>query len=160
MNHLSPSSPVRLAVLAALLFVSCTTTTTTRLPACTIPAPRVEPAKAAPGDIVSLYTDALTADWDTVVSIGSVRATVLGVQRDNCSDCDECLDPSDTADTGHADCNACTYSCDSCAEVCATCVQYVRITVPDLAAGSWPVVIQNVHGASETGTIEIVAPTP
>lgn len=132
------------------LFLACDTTTVYIAPTCTLDAPVVEPAKAAPGDEVRLSTRALTETWDTTVLFGSTVAPVIRVDRDSCADCDSCL-----VDTGVSGCLPCTPSCDACAETCATCEESVVVTVPDLAPGTYAVVLTNVHGTSQTGSIVI-----
>lgn len=146
--YLSACSPVLVALF--VLLAGCSSAITSHAPVCGLDAPTVDPMSALPGDAVWLTTRPVTEEWDTTVMIGSVLAPVAKVERDNCDDCDSCVN-----DTG-ATCDVCNLSCDDCAEICGTCVQRVKITVPDMAPGTWPVVVTNRHGQSAPASLTVL----
>jgi hypothetical protein len=127
----------------------------TTYPSCAIEDLRAEPASAAPGDRVRLYASPLTEDWDTVVTIGSARASIERLVRQDCDPCDNCI-AEDTA----AGWNACPQKADCHEDDCADCVEYVTVVVPELAGGRWAVEVRNSYGVSGGGSIEVVADSP
>lgn len=131
-----------------LLMFACDDTTTTSGSTCALGVPTISPASAAPGEQVILTSERLTDVWDTVITVGSARATLVDLDRSTCTDCDDCQD------TGG--CSVCE-PCDSCDTVCATCVETVTFTVPSLEPGEWPVEVVNRHGRSERVSLTIVA---
>lgn len=134
-----------------LLFVACDTTSLSSGPTCALGVPTLTPASAAPGEQVVLTVEPLTDVWDTAITVGSARATIVDLDRSTCDDCDDCRD------TGG--CSVCE-SCDDCAEPCAGCVETVTITVPDIAPGEWPVEVINRHGRSERVTLTVTEAAP
>jgi hypothetical protein len=143
-------------LLAALPFLAagpallaCTSDELETTSGCTLDAPVAAPASGAPGDEVVLTSAPLTEVWDTLVTVGGTRATVLDLTRDGCDDCDTCVDD--------AECTVCDVECVDCTETCATCVETVTIVVPDLPAGDHAVQVVNRHGTSELGTLTVLA---
>ena len=145
------------ACFLGLFLAACATTDVDVPPTCALDAPEVVDA-ATPltaGVSVTARTSPLTTLADTVVTVGSLLAEVEDVTRQDCEACDSCR--TDNA------CTTCGTECAACADVCgsapsdgsATCVETVRFTVPDLAAGTYPVVVQNGVGVSDAGSLEI-----
>ncbi|MDP2313467.1 MAG: hypothetical protein Q8P41_11220 [Pseudomonadota bacterium] len=126
---------------SVLLMVACESTTITSDPTCAIELPTLSTTTAAPGESIVLTTTPLTEVWDTVVTVGSLTAEIVEVDRSTCDDCDDCRDTGGCASCG--ECDACTTACD-------TCVETLTFIVPDLAAGEWPVELVNRHGRSES----------
>ncbi len=145
------------ACFLGLLLAACATTDLTTPPTCALDAPVVldAPVPLLPGVAITVRTSPLTTLADTVVRVGSEQAVVEDVARQDCEACDTCR--SDNA------CTTCGTECAACADVCgsapsdgsAACVETVRFTVPELAAGTYPVVVQNGVGVSEAGTIDV-----
>ena len=145
------------ACFLGLLLAACATTDVTVPPTCALDVPEVvdAPTPLTAGVPVTARTSPLTTLADTVVTVGSLLAEVEDVTRQDCGACDACR--SDNA------CTTCGTECAACADVCgsapsdgsAACVETVRFTVPELAAGTYPVVIQNGVGVSEAGSLEI-----
>ena len=136
---------------AFVVLAGCATATSTHAPVCGLDAPMPDQAEVLPGASVWLTTRPLTEEWDTTVMIGSANAPVVKVSRENCDDCDTCV-----SDTG-ATCDICNLACDDCAELCTPCVQQVKVTIPAMSAGTWPVVVTNKHGQSSPGSITVLA---
>jgi hypothetical protein len=145
------------ACFLGLLLAACATTDVTVPPTCALDVPEVvdAPTPLTSGVSVTVRTSPLTTLADTVVTVGSLLAEVEDVTRQECEACDSCR--TDNV------CTTCGVECAACADVCgsapsygtAACVETVRFTVPELAAGTYPVVIQNGVGVSEAGSFEI-----
>lgn len=130
-----------------LSLLACDDVTVSDPPTCALSAPAASPATAAPGDVVTLTTGPLTEVWDTLLTVGGVRAEVGDVTRAECDDCDTCFT---TEGVG---------ACGACDSSCATCVETVTFTVPSLAAGTWPVEVANRHGRSPRIDFVVTAPS-
>lgn len=135
-----------LILLAAL---ACDLSTTLIDRACALGAPTLEPAEADAGGVVRVITTPVTDEADTVVTIGGVRAEVLGVVRDGCDACEDCRETEGCA--GCAD-------CDACDDTCATCVEAVRVRVPELEPGTYGVTVTTLFGMTEPAVLAIGGP--
>ncbi len=129
------------------LALACDTSSEALSLHCTLDTPVFSPAEAAPGDTVVATTAPLTEVWDTTVQVGTDAASVVAVDRNECSACDTCRET-----VGCTSCDECT----DCAEDCATCVQTVSFTVPAVAVGATTVTITNIHGATAEGRLVVV----
>ncbi len=127
---------------------ACDTESGTAVATCPLEAPAAAPETAAPGETVTLTTRPLTEAYDTVVTIGPVRAEVVSVDRATCDACDTCRVAAGCSDCG---------SCDACVTDCATCVETVSVLVPDIAEGPADVVVRNARGASAAGQLTVTA---
>jgi hypothetical protein len=123
-----------------LLLAACDTTLTSTTDVCTLGAPAMSVAEAAPGDTVTLTLSPLTEAWDTVITVGPDRATILDLDRSTCDACDTCRED--------AECTTCG-ECTDCEASCDTCVETVQFIVPALSAGIWPVQLTNLYGRSQ-----------
>lgn len=131
-----------------LLAIACEDTTVDTVPTCPLGEPTMSVSSAAPGDEVRLTLSPLTEAWDTAITVGSARATVKSLERDNCDDCDDCRDSGG--------CTACS-ECTACETTCGECLESVTFVVPDLAAGTWPVTVINSHGTSVPVSLVVTA---
>jgi hypothetical protein len=91
----------------------------------------------------------MTESWDTTVGVGSVAATGVSVDRAECDACDTCREEQE--------CNVCG-TCTACADDCASCVESVSFVVPDLAPGTYGVVVTNLHAASVAVDLTVTSP--
>jgi hypothetical protein len=134
-------------MLLLLLLAACDVAIGTAVPTCTLDAPIAEPTEAAPGDTVTVRTRPLTESYDTVVTLGAVRASDVAVTRAECDACDTCR-----ADNGCSACGTCTV----CDEDCASCDETLTFTVPVVAAGTHALRVTNAHGASASAQLVVV----
>lgn len=135
-------------MLFLLLLAACDVVFGTSVPTCTLDTPVATPAEAASGETVTLRMHPLTESYDTVVTVGSVRAANVVVTRAECDACDTCR-------TANA-CTACG-TCTACEEDCASCVETVAFTVPDVEASTYELRVTNAHGTSGAGAIVVRA---
>lgn len=131
-----------------LLALACDDTTVETVATCPLGVPTLNATTAAPGDEIRVTLSPLTEAWDTAVTIGSVQATVSGLERDNCDDCDDCQDSGG--------CTACS-ECTACETTCDDCLETLTFIVPDIAPGTWPVTIINSHGRSDPISLVVTA---
>ena len=133
------------SLLALLPLLGCNTTATVYPTTCELDAP-VPEASARPGDSAWAVDSPMTSVNDTVVTIGSMQAIVLDVQRNDCDDLDTCRTDNS--------CSACS-DCDACSAEASTCVERVRFTVPELAPGDHVLTIRNAFGSSRDGVFTV-----
>ena len=135
--------------LLILLLAACTTDSTVLSPRCDLEIQAPAPSSALPGDEVTVQGTPLTSTYDTAVYVGSERATVLEVLRDDCETCDQCREDNE--------CNECA-DCDICDATCAEdCVETVRFQVPATApAGTAAVLVYNLHGMGGPVSLEVL----
>lgn len=133
-----------------LLLAACETTTVSGTTSCSLGVPTLGVAAAAPGDTVTLTAAPLTEVWDTAVTVGPARATLVDLDRSTCDECDDCRDTEGCAACGE---------CATCDTTCATCAEVLSFVVPDLAPGTWSVEIVNRYGRSEQVNLVVTAPT-
>lgn len=135
-------------IASLLLFLACTTTTTTTTTNCILPQPTLEPATGEAGQHVVATTGPLYTDWDTAILVGSTRAEIVELSRENCSDCDTCR-----AEAGCLTCG----ECETCTDTCSLCVETVTFATPAIPAGSYEVSILNQYGRSEAASFTVTA---
>lgn len=133
-----------------LLLFACDDTTLATGVTCALGAPTLSPSSAAPGDTVVVTVDRLTEVWDTTITVGPAKASVLEIDRSTCDACDDCQD------TGA--CSVCE-PCEPCNEACLTCVETVSFVVPTVEPGDWSVEVINRHGRSDRVTLTVTAAT-
>lgn len=136
-------------MLLILLSLSCVTTVTTDDVTCDVSLDRAEPALGAPGETVVLYGDPITELWDTALTFGSARASVVSVDRSGCDECDSCRETAGC--DGCGDCDDCDLSC------AASCAPTITALVPALAPGEVAVVLRNSRGTSPPLSFRILA---
>lgn len=135
-------------MLALLLLAACLDETALVTSTCSLGVPVLSTTEAAPGDQVTVTVAPLTAAWDTAITVGPARATVVDLAREGCDTCDTCR-----ATEGCSQCGECS----ACETDCATCVETVTFLVPEVAAGTWPVEIVNEFGRSERVNLTVTA---
>jgi len=128
------------------LALACTVSSSSTVLHCDLTGPALSPSESAPGSTVVAVGRPMTEVWDTTVRVGSTDATVSSVDRTDCDACDTCREA--------AECNVCG-TCTECAADCATCVESASFVVPELAPGSYPVVVTNLHAASSAVTLVV-----
>lgn len=128
-------------MLILLLSLACYTSVSYNSATCDVSVDAAEPAEALPGDTVLIQAGPLTEDWDTAVTFGSARATLVSVDRTGCDECDSCRES--------AGCDACE-DCDACDLSCeASCAESITAVVPTLAPGQAAIVVRNSRGVSK-----------
>lgn len=132
--------------LLLLLASACDTSTSEATADCVLPAPTLDPARAAPGEVVRASLERSTDDWDTVVMVGATRAEVLSLSVEGCEACSTCRDEQE--------CESCG-GCDACSADCVGCLESARFRVPELADGSWAVTVTNRYGATRAAELTI-----
>lgn len=142
------AAPLLLAL--AGLSSGCSTTATYVADRCDVNVLDVTPAEAAPGAEVTVVGGPLTRDWDTIVLVAGVSASIAGLDREGCSECDSCRSA--------ASCNACD-DCDDCDATCdALCVESVRFVLPELPPGRAELRLINAHGGSLAAELLVLEP--
>jgi len=136
------------AALGLWALLSCATAPIIEAPACEVILASLDPTAGVPGDEITLIATPLTADYDTSIYVGGVRAGGIAVDRDGCEGCDACR--SDNACTGCADCDACDLECET------DCLEVARFALPALEPGPTTVQIFNGYGGSNALDIEIL----
>lgn len=129
---------------ALLALTGCAADSTGVPPPCVLASPVPDQSAGVPGDAIRFATSPLSEAFDTSVLVGSVRAEVLGVTRDECEDCDSCREAEA--------CSPCE-DCDACAADCGPCDESVRVTLPEIGPGTWTVSVTNRYGQSDPGLI-------
>lgn len=132
--------------LTLLLLTGCNTAATAYPTTCELDAPVAE-TSARPGEAAWAGDGPMTSVNDTVVTVGSMQAAVLDVQRTGCDDVDTCRTDNS--------CTACG-ECDACTTEAAACVERVRFTVPELAAGDHVLTVRNAFGSSRDGVFTVL----
>ncbi len=135
-------------MLTLLLLAACETTSTSGTATCSLGVPTLAPTSAAPGEQVTMTATPLSEAWDTAVTVGASRATIVDLDRSTCEECDDCRDTG-----GCSRCGECT----DCEETCATCVETVTFVVPELEPGTWTVELVNRYGRSEQVQLTVTA---
>lgn len=111
----------------------------------------VDPAQAAPGELVDVYGRPQSERVDTELRVGGVSTpledTFDGGQA--CGTCETCRD--------QAGCNPCQ-TCPSCDEVCASCEPGFSFLVPDGPEGPAPITVTNRFGSSRAVPFTRTAP--
>lgn len=130
------------------LLLACDDASTSLAPPCTLAAPVPEVEQVAPGDTLRIGVHPLNESFDTAVYVGSLRAEVLGVQREGCEAWDTCLE-----DEACGECD----DCDACGTAARSCEESVRIRVPAVADGEQPVVVYTQYGVTATGYVTVSA---
>ncbi len=143
---MTPPSRPHLA-LVFVLGAGCDDGTVAAYPPCVIDSPVVTPASAAPGDPVSLTLTPVSTSWDTLVLFGDQRASVKDVTRTDCDSCDSCRE--------NQGCSVCD-SCPDCEASCESCVGAVEVVVPNVDAGSVPVIVMSYYGSSAPAEFLVV----
>ena len=136
-------------MLVLLLLFACDDTVVTDGAQCTLGKPTLSASSAAPGDQVVLTATPLTEAWDTAITLGSVRAQIVSLDRTECTECDDCRDTG-----GCAPCDACT----DCATSCGVCAETVTFVVPVLDPGDYVLEMVNRNGRSEQISLTVTAP--
>jgi len=112
---------------------------------CEVVLDELSPTEGYAGDPITVLGSPFTTHYDTAVYVGTSRATVSEVEREDCDACDECR--------GDEGCTACS-DCDTCDLACAqTCNQWMLFEVPEVDPGEWDVQVFNAHGQSNTLTL-------
>lgn len=138
------------ALLAAVAAPGCTVASTFLADRCDVNVLEVAPTEAAPGAEVAIIGGPLTRDWDTLVLVSGVSATIAGLDREGCTECDSCRNAQG--------CNECD-DCDECDATCAAlCVESVRFVVPELPPGPAELRLINGHGSSLAAALLILEP--
>lgn len=129
---------VRAGVVAAIWLTGCPDPEVPGFDSCAIEA-TLSTDEGLPGEVVSVTGSPFTETYDTVATVGSVRATVLEVNREDCLFCDAC----------HLveECLECE-ECPACDEACAECVETLSFVVPEIPPGRTSVVLTNRFGSS------------
>ena len=118
---------------------------------CDISLSDISPEEASPGNTVTATGTPLTTVWDTAIYVGDTRASLLTLERDQCTLCDECR--------SNYMCTACS-ACKECADTCRnTCTETLSFIVPVLPGGSHNVSMFNRHGQSNPLSLAIL-PSP
>lgn len=130
------------AVLATTLLTGCPTATTTEFHQCELDF-QLSLAEGPPQTVVRAVGARLTQPYDTVVQFDGTNATVLDIERVDCSACDACVLEAVDAEA----CDPCG-TCTECDSFCASCVETVSFEVPDIEEGPARVVILNRFGQS------------
>lgn len=130
----------------SLLLLACSEVVSGLAPPCVPDAPVPEVSTVAPGEATRIRVHPLATDYDTAVYVGASRAEVLGVQREGCEAYDTCL--------GDEGCSACG-DCDACGPLLADCVETVRVRVPVLEAGTYPLVVYSQYGETLPGSLSV-----
>ena len=114
------------AVCVLLLLAGCTTSSSTNIHTCDIPATLGRP-NGPVGSTVTATGEHFTQTYDTLVQVGGVQAKVSSVTRTDCTICDACV----ASEINASACDACG-PCAACVDSCATCVSRTRLdsTVP------------------------------
>ena len=86
---------------------------------------------------------------DTSVRFNDIEATIIDVDRSDCTICDACR--------VEAECGTCD-SCSECESSCETCVESISLTVPELATGQYAVVVRNAFGMSSPTNLSVLNP--
>ncbi len=94
----------------------------------------VEPASGFPGDTIVATGAPFSEAYDTLILVGGFRATVVDVDREQCTKCDTCRDEA---------------GCGGCKSDCADCEETVEFTLPAATAGETTLTILNQFGGSE-----------
>ena len=71
-----------------LFLLACETTSDVYTPACILDRPVLSLTEALPGTAISVSLSPMTTQWDTAVTVGSMRAEITDFTRDGCSECD------------------------------------------------------------------------
>lgn len=127
-------------MLILLLTLACYTAISYDNLTCDVSVGAAEPAEALPGDTVLIVAGPLTEIWDTAVTFGSTRATVVSVDRTGCDECDSCRESAGCS--ACEDCDACDLSCES------SCAESITAVVPALPPGQAAIVVRNTRGVS------------
>ncbi len=136
--------------LALLLFtVGCASESSSTWNPCDVTLTGVEPPAGPAGSEAAVSGSPFTDAWDTAIYVGSVRATIVGVERMDCDPWEECV-----AVTG---CNPCA-DCDACDPDRSACRESATFVVPDMAPGATSLHLFNRHGESNALPFTVEAP--
>jgi len=148
----SPShAPLALAF-AMSLTTGCTTPSELLALRCDVYVSSIAPETAEVGESVILSGKPYTSVYDSAVYVGNSRATVTGVDRDNCATCDACRVQAGCTECG--DCDVCDQECS------INCVETVTFTVPEVDGGVHGVQLFNGHGQSHIVELTVPASSP
>jgi hypothetical protein len=136
----------------ALLFLAsmgCSTTSVELAQDCDVRLEVLTPSEGESGTEVTAGITPASTVWDTAVYVGSQRAEVLAVQREDCLNCDECRADNDCSEC--EDCDACDEQCD------IECVETVTFKAIGNEPGRVQVSIYNGYGQSNTQPFSLMA---
>jgi len=137
----------------ALLFLAsmgCSTTSVQLAQDCDVRLDVLSPSEGEAGTEVTAGLTPASTVWDTAVYVGSQRAEVLAVQREDCLACDECRSDNDCSEC--EDCDACDEQCD------VECVETVTFKAIGNEPGTVQVSIYNGYGQSNPQPFSLTAP--
>ncbi len=131
-----------LLALLALGHMGCRTQALPEFPQCRLGV-ELSVDEGAFDDPIVISGREFSAAYDTVVTIGGLRAPVDVVTREECTFCDLCRQAASNAQ----ECDICE-TCVQCTTACEPCVQQIQIRVPDAAPGWSDLIVINRFGAS------------
>ena len=131
-----------------LVLVSCSESIDPSISRCDVLLETTDPVSAEAGSTVLAYGNPLTDKTDTALFLGSSRADIQSIERQNCEDCDTCK-----LEMGCSDCS----DCPACAPTCNDdCIETILFTVPEVDAGVQELLFYNAHGSSNTLSFEVL----
>jgi hypothetical protein len=83
----------------------------------------------------------------SAVYVGSLRATVMDLDRTDCEACDACRDDEQ--------CSACG-DCDDCDTICTECIETLTFTVPQAESGLTTIQLFNAYGNTAPLEFEVL----
>lgn len=133
---------------------ACAGTTSEQLATCTLTL--TVPDAVVAGATADFGLDPISEPWDIVAHIGGLSAPVVETASVDCDACDTCRTENVC---GACDSTTTNGTCATCADACATCRRTVTLQVPDVAPGTWPIVIVHRYGESAPALVDVSAST-
>ena len=136
-----------LIAMLMLVFMSCTTESTSVNVRCNIQVEPIE-ANAIRGSMLTVNAYPLTDTFDTHIQINQTTVDASTIEKETCSDCDACR--------SEYGCTDCAY-CPACEVTCDECQHLLTFTIPEELPSSdeyW-LTLFNSLGSSEAVYLSI-----